>query len=139
MAKLQAMLSGHRSIFHALRQSPRWVLAVAMLAMSLQALAASGLWPANGQTPSAGFHTEICSPSGLISQADNSSPDSSTSHAGNHECCSACAFNAPLLGAALPDAVPPAPTIRHAAKTDVAAIATVALYLVPPSRAPPQA
>jgi hypothetical protein len=134
LAKLRAMLSGRHSFFHALRLSPRWPLAVATLAMALQTLAASGLWQAHAQEPTAGFHAEICTTTGLVSQPDGSS----NSPAGTHDCCTVCALNVPLHANALPDAVPPAPTFQHLVTTDLAAAAPTALYLFPPSRAPPQ-
>jgi hypothetical protein len=126
------MFLGNHSIFHALRQLPRWLLAIAMLAMLLQSVAVLRLPP---QDSASNFHAEICTSTGLVSQSDGS-PNNS---AATHDCCSTCAFNAPLLASILPDAVPPAPTFKHAVTPAVAAVATATLYLFPPSRAPPQA
>lgn len=110
-----------------------------MLAMTLQTLAAGGLLQALAHGRPVGFHSEICTATGLINLTDGTAPDSSGKHAGSHECCTACALSAPLLGSTRPRAVPPAPTFAHVAEMQKAAFAAPPLYLLPPSRAPPQA
>ncbi len=117
----------------------RVLLALGLLVTLFQLWLGMGVMPNQPSQSSQGnaqasFWGEICTSHGIVSPADNGSPEHTPA---THDCCTACGTPAPLLLAAAASAVPQrltfAPLLARVHDTP----RTISIYASPPSRAPP--
>ena len=121
------------------RRRAAWLLTLGLLAVSLHALAGTGLMRAGSSAGNGGgFVGQVCSSHGVFQlDPEHSRDENSQSGAGVHDCCKLCAAAGALLVAHGEIGVLPAPTLATSPDLSSSARPTPAARTAHPPRGPP--
>lgn len=131
MHRLAHLLSFHRRA--------AWLLALGLLAVSLHALAVTGLMRAgSGAGNRGGLVGQVCTTHGVVQlERESAGSGGSQPDSGVHDCCKLCAAASPLLVAHSEIGVLPAAAFAVSGDSPSSAPPTAAARTAHPPRGPP--